>query len=26
MISFSQVQKKDIPVLAKIYAAAYNGE
>ncbi len=26
MISFSQVQKKDIPVLAKIYAKAFNKE
>ena len=26
MISFSQVQKKDLPVLAKIYARAYNKE
>lgn len=26
MISFSQVQKKDIPVLAKIYARVYNKE
>lgn len=26
MISFSQIQKKDIPILAKIYAAAYNRE
>lgn len=26
MISFSQVQKKDFPLLAKIYARAYNKE
>jgi GNAT superfamily N-acetyltransferase len=26
MILFSQVQKKDIPILAKIYVAAYNRE
>lgn len=26
MISFSQVQKKDLPLLAKIYARAYNKE
>jgi len=26
MITFSQVQKKDIPILAKIYADAYNKE
>ncbi|MEI6117726.1 MAG: hypothetical protein WCP92_00180 [bacterium] len=26
MITFSHVQKKDIPMLAKIYAKAYNKE
>jgi hypothetical protein len=26
MISFAQVQKKDLPIIAKIYAKAYNKE